>query len=205
MKKLMIAAILISSYTTAIASEFETMKADLKLNAISAEALQRIELGEIPAPELERAGQSVQPLFLDDSRKADFEMMDVVTMEKLYEGYLILEGRGIYTGGDENADLLMKLKGNSFRAEGVLMTVLKKKFPFQTVYVYLTTSPGQTPSSVVFLQSKRFFREKSAKKYQKSLATEAAVTVSFTVYYNYREIIESPFKIKSIEMPWDRK
>lgn len=205
MKKLMIAVILISISTMAIASEIETLKAGSKLNAINAESIQGIDVGEISEPELKNIRQSVRISLPNESREIDFKPMDVATMEKLHKGYLVLEGRSIYSGGDENADLLIKLRGNSFKAKGVVMTVLKKKFPFRTVYVYLTTVPGQSPSSVVFLRSKRFFSEKSAKKYQKSLSTEATVAVSFTVHYSYREISESPFKIISIDMPWNRK
>lgn len=200
MKKLMVAIIMMAGAAALSASELETQRAGSELTAIGAEALGQVEAGAVPAPKPENAGQATA-----GSITAGYLDMDVATMEKLYMGYLVLEARSVYEAGDPNADLLLKLRGNSFVARGMLMTSLKKKFPFRTVCnVYLKTLPGQDPAAAVFLRSKTFFSEGAAKEYQKSLATDATVKVYFTVHYNYREITESPFEISSIEMPWSR-
>lgn len=198
MKKLIMAAVLISGSTVLFASELETLKSGSEMEAISAETLQQMEIVGIPSPAAENAGQ--EEYTRKETITAGYLEMEINTMENLYKGYLILENRNIYDGGDENADLLLKLRKKSFTVRGVLMTSLKKKFPFQSVCnVYLKSAPGQNLTSEVFLYSKTFFSEAAAKKYQESIAADTLVKVYFTVHYNYREISESPFKIHAIK------
>lgn len=202
MKRLVVAVIMAGYAQALSASELETLRAGSQLQAVNADALAQIETAVVPAPA--KTAEETRPG--EEIITAGYLDMEIGTMEKLYMGYLVLEGRGIYEGGDENADLLLKLRGNSFIAKGVVMTTLKKKFPFRTVCnVYLKTAPGQSPAAAVFLRSKTFFSEAAAKEYQRSLATDGTVKVYFTVRYNYREISESPFEIRSIAMPWDRE
>lgn len=200
MKKLLIAIIVSASHAALLAAEPETRKAGSELKEISLEELRQVEVGAVPAPRPENAER--QEPALSENPAAGYLEMEVGDMAKLYMGYLVLESREIYEGGDENADLLLKLRGNSFMARGVLMTSLKKKFPFQTVCnVYLKTAPGREPSSVVFLRSRTFVGEAAAKEYQKSLSAEGTAKVYFTVHYNHREISESPFRMHSIAVP----
>lgn len=188
---------IMASAALLFASESGTLRAGSELKTMNASALRQVEIGAVPEPvtaagEARAAGGIITAGYLD---------MDIGTMGKLYRGYLVLEGREIYQGGDENADLLLRLRENSFAAGGVLRTGLKKKFPFQTVCsVYLGGATGQEAVSGVFLYSRTFFSEEAAKEYQKTLSTDATVRVRFTVHYNYREISESPFRIHSIEM-----
>lgn len=206
MKRLMTAAVLLSSSLIASASEFETMKAGSGLEAISAEALQQAPVPAVPAPMPENAGRNAGALLPEGPAQNDgFEAMSVAAMEKLYEGYLVLESRSVYEGGDENADELLRLRGKAFKARGLLRTTLSKKFPFRTVCnVYLATMPEQTPYAAVYLRSETFFSEERAKKYQESLATGVQGTVYFTVQYNYSEITNSPFRIFA-ELGWGTK
>lgn len=197
MNKLMIAIVVMAGAAALSAAEPETMKAGAELGPISAEALRQIEVAAIPAPVQATAAREGQAG--KENITAGYLDMGIGTMEKLYMGYLVLEARSVYEGGDENADLLLRLRRNSFIAKGVLRTSLKNKFPFLTVCnVYLKSVPDQAPASEVFLYSKTFFGEKAAKEYQESLAADAPVKVYFTVRYNYREISESPFEIHSI-------